>query len=526
LAGFVWFLVTKPIFFLHSPDQLPQVLLSSLPTIPLVTALFGPFARLRAFLRPRSLQEQVDEQLSHLARHDQAVSQRALACERDLPDHRPGELRLGFFLRQSLRSAPLSQFLGIHRQGSFLSLADTVTDQHGLICGITGSGKTEALKRLAFEYLYNTERDFYFVDGKGETQLAQVLQRLCQKQRGKTPIFRLGQQQRGDPYHGFQGQPEDIYNRLCAMVGTMEAEGNAQYYADVNRDLLQLICFAPQGPPDSFEELSHRLSLDWLKLAWRRSQAELRVIDNLKKQDLKGLATRLRPLARELAPIVNPKGFILENTRSAIFSIRVQSVSDTARRFLQFLIEDFKDFAGKRQRRPGVLIIDEFAAFGCDNIVALLTLARSAKLAIILATQSTAGLGDERTKELILDNTGTKLLMLSQSPELIASLAGTTYQTESSFQHEAGTPTDLGTVRFQHSFVVDPNEVRGLQPGEAFLIRHRYAAKLRIARVFDDALPSLDGVTDTATPAPETHPEPDKSPRAKLPSLPIAPPID
>lgn len=437
------------------------------------------------FLKPRSLEGLLEEQRQQLARNDQKLSQYGVKYERDTPLPIPGELRLGVFLKGD----HFPQELGITRRAKWLTTEERLLDYHWFILGATGAGKSETLKRLIFEIATNTDRDIFLVDGKGEDELAQAVRAICYHgQRGETPIFRLGQIERGHPYNGFMGQPADIYNRLCAMVGVREAEGNAQYYADVNRDLLQLMCFAPEGPPRSFEEVRHRLNIKWLEQAWRDSDDELETLAELKRSKsnpLEGLRLRMRPIARELAPVVRPDGFVLEQARSAIFSIRTQSVGDTAARFLQYFIEDIKDFVGKRQQkdRSAVLIIDEFGSFGNKNILALLTQARSAHVGVVLATQDIASLGDEATTRNVLANTRTKLLMASDFPEEVAKLAGTRYQVESSIQHNEGETTGMGSARIQHAFKIDMNEAGRLQPGEGFIIRQRYAAKLRMARV-------------------------------------------
>lgn len=73
-------------------------------------------------------------------------------------------------------------------------------------------------------------------------------------------------------------------------------------------------------------------------------------------------------------------------------------------------------------------------------------------------------------------------------PEEVATLAGTIYQIESSFQHREGEQTGLGTSRVQHAFKIDMNEVAKLNPGEAFVIRQRDAAKIRVKPV--ESIPS------------------------------------
>jgi len=111
-------------------------------------------------------------------------------------------------------------------------------------------------------------------------------------------------------------------------------------------------------------------------------------------------------------------------------------------------------------------------------------LARSANFGVILAAQDVATLGDDQNlRRIILANTRTKLLMATDYPEEIAELAGTRYQLEASIQHQDGDATGLGSARVQHAFRVDMNEAARLQAGEAFLIRQRFAAKLRVKPV-------------------------------------------
>jgi hypothetical protein len=192
---------------------------------------------------------------------------------------------------------------------------------------------------------------------------------------------------------------------------------------------------------------------------------------------------QLSPVITDLEGKVTPSGFALEETNCAVFSIRTQTVSDTARRFLHYLVEDYKDYIGNRQQRPAILILDEYAPFKSENMHSLLSLARSSNLGVIIATQDIVTLGDAQMQQLILANTRTKILMATDFPEDIAKLAGTEYQPESSYQHVDGEATHLGTTRIQHAFKIDPNEVAKLPAGQAFVIRQREVAKIHVHRV-------------------------------------------
>jgi len=433
------------------------------------------------FFRPRDLQEHLDEQEARLAHKNQVLSREARSLASQDAPVVSGELNLGVYIKGD----QLSDHIGIRREGRWVLCKDSILSQHMLLIGSTGAGKSEAIKRLIAETLAHSERDIIFIDGKGDRTLgAEVAQMVFAARGQKVPLFTLGFD---DPslsiYNGFIGQPTDLYNRLSALIRLEESDGGAQYYADINRDVLQLVCYAPGGPPRSFEDLVDRLQGTWLNKAYAHDKRERQALDSLSDEKLDGVLVRLRPIMRDLRDLVRPEGFALEEERGAVFSLRTQSVGDTARHFLDFLIEDVKDFVGKRQKRPGLLVIDEFGAFGNKNILALLTMARSADMGVILATQDIASLGEENDRRLILANTRTKILMATDFPEEVAQLAGTAYGIEASIQHKDGEATGMGSARVQHQFRVDMNETARLKAGEAFIIRQRYANKLKFKQV-------------------------------------------
>ena len=448
---------------------------------PLIAIVLEGWIRMSDFLRPHDLQDHLEEQQQLLAWKNAQLSRTAATQAAQAAPAQTSMMTLGVYIKGDM----LPAHVGIQRTGTWLQWSEQLLNQHMLIVGTTGAGKSETIKRLVIEALQAGDRDIFFVDGKGDTKLGHEIAQLIYAKHGTPiPIFSLGTGEPSCVYHGFCGAAIDIYNRLGALIGVEDASDGARYYADINRDILQMVCYAPQGPPRSFEDLRQRLQLKWLREAYRSVPHEAETVEQLTPDMLASLLVRLRPLMRDFAPLVGDDGFVLEQSRGAIFSLRTLSVGDTARRFLDFLMEDFKDFAGKRQRRPGLLIIDEFGAFGNDKIVALLTMARSAELGVVLACQDVASLGDDETvKRLILANTRTKLLMATDFPEEIAELAGTIQQIEASIQHEEGQATGMGSARVQHAFRVDMNEAAQLLTGEAFLIRQRRAVKLKVQPV-------------------------------------------
>ncbi len=482
--------------------------------VPAAALLLLAFRRLADWFREPTLQDSLVAEEARLAARERRQGNRAVRQIRQIPTVPKRWLRLG----PVIKDANFPRHGSIKTIDRWLAAEESLLDQHLFVLGSTGAGKTETLKRIAAEVLEHTDRDLFLVDGKGDPKLAHDFRALAwQHGRGEAPVFRLGTGEPSARYDGFRGAKEDVYSRLVEMVGAStprgQPEGDSEHWKALNRNLLQLICYPEQtGPPRSFEEVRARLDLSWLRHAWRDDLDELAELADYKPRDLEGLRRRLLPLVREFAPLIGPDGFALEETQAAVFSLRTQSAGDTASRLLKFLIEDLKDFAGKRQRRPAIFIIDEFGAFGTTGILSLLSLARSAQLGVVLATQDVASLGDETERRLILANTRTKLLMATDFPEEIASLAGTILRVESSIQHDEGEATGLGSGRIQDAFRISMNEVPGLSAGEAYLIRARRAAKLRIAEV------------GSIAPAPPEKFTPRPPPGTRLPKASPSPP--
>ena len=474
--------------------------LVSVPLVPAGALAMVGSGRIGRWLRPPTL---VDRWRAQTATDEAraADSEARLGTDGELPPAPRGTVRLG----RLIGSSSFRPDAGVWRSGPWIGLEESVLDHHMLVVGTTGSGKTETLKRVIGEVLENLpERDLFVVDGRGEPRFEGAVRDLVWHHRRELPqVCRLGVGRPGERYDAFRGDADAIYNRLLALVEVEQLEGNAIYYGRMIRDLFGLACKAPGvGPPRSFEQLRERLSERWLRDAWGEDPLELATIAGYRRK-LPEVLVHLNSLARDLAPFVGPGGFALDESRTALFSLRTMSAGDTSRAFLRLLIEDVKDWSGRRQQRPAVLVIDEFAAFGIANIIDLLNQARSAELGIVLATQSVAGLGDENRRDQIFGVTRTKLLHQTEQPEPVASLAGTVDQPEASFNYREGEMTQEGVVRFQQTFRVHPNEAGKLRRGELFLIRGREAAKLKVRAIGELPPAPAERVPPPAAAAPE-----------------------
>jgi Cdc6-like AAA superfamily ATPase len=505
--GFIWFFATLPTLSLHyrtffsATDGIAYNSLAFVWLLPIPAISAGGYSMrlldwLARFLTPKTAQEAMDEEIARAARVSKAQSSYAI----QQAHHEPGGNVL--FLGPIVYSERFDTETGIVNVSNWLGLKEQVLDEHVFILGGTGAGKTGTIKQLIWEILHKTDRDLFLIDGKGEEALAQYTRALAHARgRGNAPIFRLGKLEPGAKYDGFRGSADAVWNRLCAMIGVPEAKGDSEYYAAINRDILQLVCYSLKaGPPRDFTDLRERITGKWLVDTYLYDPDEGPLIEKYVTQDKSGaikedprimdLATRFRPLERAFRHIISHDGFALEDVRCFIFSIRTQTALDSGKQFLKFFIDDLRDFVGNRQQRPAVIIIDEFAQFGNENIVNLLSLARSSQLGIVLATQDVSMLGEPRLQQMIMANCMTDIVMRTKYPETISMLAGTRKQMEVASQVADGEPTGVQTFRPQDTFRVPPGEVAELPNGGAFLVRRRRGVKIQVRKVEDTEVPA------------------------------------
>ena len=85
----------------------------------------------------------------------------------------------------------------------------------------------------------------------------------------------------------------------------------------------------------------------------------------------------------------------------------------------------------------------------------------------------------------ILGSVETVICHRVNTPEEICSLAGTRKTTEYSTHFATDGATGEGSARIQHQFKVDPNKVRALQPGAAYVISRGRAMKVQMLQAPD-----------------------------------------
>jgi hypothetical protein len=250
---------------------------------------------------------------------------------------------------------------------------------------------------------------------------------------------------------------------------------------------LQLACTPPSGPPRTSADFLRRLDLKKLQQLWRgdpTAQTDLEQLAN-DPQVLAGVRGRYSAFFRSLAGQVDGC-WGLEDVDLAVLTIPTIASRSDADAAVRLVLEDLGHFATKRKARVGddvLLVLDEFSAVqgGTDQAIHLAERLRDVGVPVVFGAQSPEGLGDERQQWRLLHTIGGGLVLHQTSnPDLLVGLAGTVRTPEQAWQLDPWGPAGQARIHMEERPRVDPNQVRQLQPGEAFVIQAGRAVKLSV----------------------------------------------
>lgn len=174
------------------------------------------------------------------------------------------------------------------------------------------------------------------------------------------------------------------------------------------------------------------------------------------------------------------------SNKSILFiSLDVLSFPITSRSLGRILLNDLKTLINHIQakiqndsRTPTTIVIDEFVSFASLEFIDLLNKARSAKVQVIMATQSVSDfeVHDKNLLPQIVDSTSNKIILRLSDPKSIeycSKLVGTTTEekmtkqvtTNNLFNHATG----AGSLREVEKFIIAPKDIRRLGSLEGYL---------------------------------------------------------
>lgn len=393
-------------------------------------------------------------------------------------------------------------------RGQVLRLSQERLCRHMLVCGATGSGKTETLLRLAWTVARSGGARVFYLDGKGDREAARRFVGLMAQAGRQARVFPM------QAVDGWRGEGHEIAGRLMEIIDYAK-EGPAAWYRDVAKAVVALVCEHPQGPPRSSREALGRMEAEALENAHPGSGT----VAALNEQAVREVRLRYEAFFGATRGALDGE-WSWEDADAGYLLLDSLALREETASLARFLLEDFALWFSRRKplREPCVLVVDEFAALaGTMGMAAKVEQARGFHTALILAPQVVAGIGDESERARILGSVETVVCHRVNTPEEIVELAGTRRVPEHVTRYSREGSTGEGTTRQREDRKIDANDVRALAPGDAFVIRHGRAMRVRIAPApaLSGALPGEGSVLREA---------PDERARGEAPP-PLAAPV-
>jgi conjugal transfer pilus assembly protein TraD len=376
--------------------------------------------------------------------------------------------------------------------------------RHVLVCGATGSGKTETLLRLAWTLARTSDAPVFYLDGKGDRETAARFCGLMADAGRATRVFP------NEPFDGWRGQAHEIHGRLMEVID-YTSEGPAAWYRDIAKNVLRLVCEHPDGPPRSSAVALSRMDADTLASAHQGSSA----LAALTAQQIKQVRLRYEAFFGQARGVLDGD-WAWEDTKAAYLLLDSLALREETAGLARMIFEDFAHYFTSRKPRSqfAVLIVDEFSSLAQDaGMASRIEQARGFNTSLILAPQVVAGMGDEQEAARILGSAETVICHRVNTPEDIIALAGTRRAVEYSTHYASEGATGEGSARIQHQYKIDPNRVRALPAGQAYVISRGRAMKVAVLQAPEMRLelpmrssPAGDVQRTGSTPRPSSPP--------------------
>jgi hypothetical protein len=376
-----------------------------------------------------------------------------------------------------------------------------------LVMGATGAGKSESALRIAWTLAKATDVAVFYLDAKGDRLTAE---RFCglMADAGRTPrVFP------NEPLDGWRGDGRALANRLLEVVDYARS-GPAAWYRDVAKTTLALVCIHPEGPPRCSEQLLARMDRDGLAAAHGPASAA----SALSAEQVRQVRLRYEAFFAHAGPALDGR-WGWEDTDAGYLLLDSLALHEEATTLGRFLLEDFAHYFSARKPRASrvVLVVDEFSALAdSGRMASVIEQARAFNTGLVLAPQVAEGMGEPAAARRILGSVQTVICHRVSTPGPVVELAGTRRRIEVSTHYDDAGATGEGSARVQHQFTVDPNRVRRLAAGEAFVIANGRAMRvqmLQAPRVARSLPPVADGDAQQSESATVAQPLAPREPR-------------
>jgi hypothetical protein len=279
--------------------------------------------------------------------------------------------------------------------------------------------------------------------------------------------------------------PTDLEAALLDLAGGRE--DTPEHYTALRETMLHLVVAAPiDGPPKHSADFLRRINGDWLRAQWQGHPIELEAIKGFyegRDQSGRDVLIKYYNLFTKLGTALDG-GHGLDDLDALYVAVDGATNPRHAAAQVNGVIRLLKSYLTRPDSHRSVLLfIDEYSAISAEmgrGLLSIFEQFRSLGGSCWAIAQSVQGLGKDEAEQrrLITACSGGRIIMRSTDAGLMCELSGTRKRPEVSNAIDVqGRVTGAASLRIQDTFVVDPQKVRQMVPGEVFFAHNGKAER-------------------------------------------------
>ena len=347
-----------------------------------------------------------------------------------------------------------------------------------LVIGGSGSGKTVTVERLVSLWARQGIR-VIFADFKGSDP--ELPGRVIAAHLDARPgaVCRVWPAQ---PVNMWQGTGVEVSNKLLGVQNFSEP-----FYQQAAETAVRLAVNVPGEPPArSSGEFLARLNLKYLERAYEGTPEAADVQALTVPQVMEGVRLRYAGFFAALGTRFD-EGLSWGDADLTVLTIPTLAQPSDAMAAARIILTDFGAYCMQRKPRDErvVFIVDEFSAVtgAAPMVIDLAERVRDAAGMVVACVQSFEGLGrnqGERMRMLEALEPGGIIIHRTPNPAEVLKLAGTRHEPELSWHLDERGRTGDGGVRMNRVLSIDPDAIRRLRTGSAYVLTHGRSLEMSV----------------------------------------------
>ncbi|MCE3268322.1 MAG: Type secretory pathway VirD4 component-like protein [Burkholderiales bacterium] len=385
--------------------------------------------------------------------------------------------------------------LGVDNYQKTYGISYKELNQHTLVIGTTGSGKTSTLLNIVYNCC-SQNLPLIYLDGKGSIKLADKISQICHQFGRTLKIFSIDPNQNIKQLAKYNplayGNFTEWKNKIATLLGEPESKGQ-EHYAIEEQSYINLVCevlnksnknidfeafLGYLSHPEELQKVANKQSPEIASRLVKAGEAGNNDIIKILELFYHSHYGHLFSTSNELPQnIINLQQSLLNN-EIVLFLFDAASFKRDTSQLGKLVINDINSaFSGLGRNGKSVkafCVFDEFAAYASPNMSNILAMQRDNGMHAVIGTQSIHAISQEsqqvkRIAVELIANCNTFIIHKVNDPHDITLLQETIGREAKYHLHSIS--ENKVTTNLTDEYILDGSKIRALLPGFAYVCR-------------------------------------------------------